>query len=241
MSSSPTEQEPGTPEGMVEVTLPDLGGRVLEAIVVGWEKHPGEWVERDEPICIVSADGLRAAVASSASGYLVRLLAGVGVRIGPGTSLAEIATKEVRAEVVERTAEPEVADEPTDAPEPGPEPADEPEAEPADAPEPEMAGEPLAEPEPEPLAELEEMFSPLGDRRRARLSEPEPVEMSTFHSPAVKRLADQHGVDLALVVGTGAGGRVRKEDVLAHVEALPSTVDEDPIAEDAQGAGAPDR
>jgi pyruvate dehydrogenase E2 component (dihydrolipoamide acetyltransferase) len=173
----------------------------------------------------------------------VRLLAGVGVRIGPGTSLAEIATQDVQEEVVERTAEPEVADEP----EPGPEPADEPEPEPADQPEPEVADEPELEvaDEPladsEPLADFEGMFSPLGDRRRAQLSEPEPVEMSTFHSPAVRRLADQHGVDLALVAGTGAGGRVRKEDVLAHVEALPSRVDEDPIAEDAQGAGAPDR
>src|SRR3954451_15491139 len=163
MSSSPTEQEPGTPGGMVEVTLPDLGGRVLEAIVVGWEKHPGEWVDRDEPICIVSADGLRAAVASSASGYLVRLLAGVGVRIGPGTSLAEIATHEVQGEVVERTAEPEVANEPE------PEAADEREPERHDEPPTEPEPEPLAEvadeppTEPEPLAELEETFSPLGD------------------------------------------------------------------------------
>ena len=225
MSSSPTEQEPGTPEGMVEVTLPDLGGRVLEAIVVGWEKHPGEWVEKDEPICIVSADGLHAAVASSASGYLVRLLAGVGVRIGPGTSLAEIATEDLRAESAERTAEPEVAEEP--------------EPEVAEEPEPEVGPEP--EPVDEPLAALKEMFSPFGDRRSSRLSEPEPVKMSSFHSPAVKRLADQHGIDLALVTGTGAGGRVRKEDVLAHVEALPATVDDEPIAEDAQGAGAPDR
>jgi pyruvate dehydrogenase E2 component (dihydrolipoamide acetyltransferase) len=231
MSSSPTEQEPGAPQGLVEVTLPDLGGHVLEAIVVGWEKHPGEWVETDEPICIVSADGVRAAVASSASGYLVRLLAGVGVRIGPGTSLAEIATKDVQAEVVERTAEPEVADEVE------PEVADEPQEEVEPEPQAEVADEPQAE----SLAELEEMFSPLGDRRSTRLSELEPVEMSSFHSPAVKRLADQHGVDLALVTGTGAGGRVRKEDVLAHVETLPSRVDDEPIAEDAQGAGAPDR
>src|SRR5438874_6783496 len=127
MSSSPTEREPGAPEGMVEVTLPDLGGRVLEAIVVGWEKHPGEWVEKDEPICIVSADGLRAAVASSASGYLVRLLAGVGARIGAGTSLAEIATVDSSggakpAEGVKPEADPvnesPAADEITTEPEP---------------------------------------------------------------------------------------------------------------------------
>src|SRR5436309_627440 len=161
MSSSPTEQEPGTPEGMVEVTLPDLGGRVLEAIVVGWEKHPGEWVEKDEPICIVSADGLHAAVASSASGYLVRLLAGVGVRIGPGTSLAEIATEDLRAESAERTAEPEVAEEPEPevAEEPEPEVAEEPEPEVDPEAEPEVAEEP--EPEVDPEVEPELVDEPL--------------------------------------------------------------------------------
>ena len=78
-------------ERRVEVTLPELGANLLEAVVVAWEKHPGDWIDRDETICIVSADGLRAGVASWASGYMVRPLASVGARIGPGTSLAEIA------------------------------------------------------------------------------------------------------------------------------------------------------
>lgn len=191
MDYSPIEQEPSATAGTIEVTLPDLDGSVLEAIVVCWEKHPGEWVEQDEPICIVSADGVRAAVASSASGYLLRLLAGVGARVAAGTSLAEIAA-----------VDPQAAVEPAEA-----------ESEPV---------EPA--PEPEEIAEVEGVFAPLGERRAASLSEPEPVEMSSFHSPAVKRLVDEHGIDLSLVAGTGLGGRVRKEDVLAHLEALASAV-----------------
>ena len=46
-------------ERRVEVTLPELGANLLEAVVVAWEKHPGDWIDRDEPICIVSADGTR--------------------------------------------------------------------------------------------------------------------------------------------------------------------------------------
>jgi pyruvate/2-oxoglutarate dehydrogenase complex dihydrolipoamide acyltransferase (E2) component len=156
--------------GFVQVTLPELGPNLLEAIVVGWEKHPGDWVDQEETICIVSADGLRAAVASSASGYMVRLLAGVGARIGPGTSLAEIAI-------------------------PLPEDGDRP-------------------PEPNPSRDAD------------------PVERSSFHSPAVRSLAAEHGIDLTLLAGSGAGGRIRKEDVLAYlaqrgaVRAVRSTADE---------------
>jgi 2-oxoglutarate dehydrogenase dihydrolipoamide succinyltransferase (E2 component) len=44
-------------------------------------------------------------------------------------------------------------------------------------------------------------------------------DRSTFYSPVVRRIADKHGVDLSQVSGTGIGGRVRKKDVLAYIEA----------------------
>jgi 2-oxoglutarate dehydrogenase complex dihydrolipoamide succinyltransferase (E2) component len=47
----------------------------------------------------------------------------------------------------------------------------------------------------------------------------EEVDRSSFVSPVVRRIADKHGVDLERVQGTGIGGRVRKKDVLAYVEA----------------------
>jgi 2-oxoglutarate dehydrogenase E2 component (dihydrolipoamide succinyltransferase) len=43
-------------------------------------------------------------------------------------------------------------------------------------------------------------------------------DRSRFYSPVVRRVADKHGIDLAAVTGTGVGGRVRKKDVLAHLE-----------------------
>ena len=49
--------------------------------------------------------------------------------------------------------------------------------------------------------------------------EPHERDRSSFHSPVVRRIADEHGVDLEGVEGTGIGGRVRKRDVLAFVEA----------------------
>ena len=44
-------------------------------------------------------------------------------------------------------------------------------------------------------------------------------DRSRFYSPVVRRIAEKHGIDLAQLSGTGIGGRVRKKDVLAHVEA----------------------
>ena len=213
MTSSPTEQIPpessdtatgsgdAEPPGasappatsaLIQVTLPELGPDVLEAVVVAWERHLGDWVEQDEPICIVDAHDLRAAVASSASGRLVRLLAGVGTRLEPGASLAEI---EMDLKVTQPTVEEDP--EPEADPEPEPEPDPEPELEP--------------EPEPEPD------FNPLAHPVTAPRPEPEPVDMARFHSPAVKRLAARHQLDLTAMTGTGIGGRIRQEDVLAYL------------------------
>jgi 2-oxoglutarate dehydrogenase dihydrolipoamide succinyltransferase (E2 component) len=51
--------------------------------------------------------------------------------------------------------------------------------------------------------------------------EPAELDRSTFYSPVVRRIADEHGIDLGEVEGTGIGGRVRKVDVVAHVERGP--------------------
>jgi 2-oxoglutarate dehydrogenase dihydrolipoamide succinyltransferase (E2 component) len=48
--------------------------------------------------------------------------------------------------------------------------------------------------------------------------QPQELDRSRFHSPVVRRIADEHGIDLSQVEGTGIGGRVRKRDVIAYVE-----------------------
>jgi 2-oxoglutarate dehydrogenase dihydrolipoamide succinyltransferase (E2 component) len=64
-----------------------------------------------------------------------------------------------------------------------------------------------------------------GVQRPAARTEPSPeaangeTDRSRFHSPVVRRIAGKHRVDLSQVQGTGIGGRVRKKDVLAYVQA----------------------
>ncbi|HEX2517235.1 MAG TPA: dihydrolipoamide acetyltransferase family protein, partial [Chloroflexota bacterium] len=69
---------------------------------------------------------------------------------------------------------------------------------------------------------------------------PEPdTEGRPRTSPLVRRLAREHGVDLAQVAGTGAGGRVRKEDMLAYLEARPAPAAPAPVTAPPPAAVAP--
>ena len=78
-------------------------------------------------------------------------------------------------------------------------------------------------------AHPEESGGDSGDRQAAapppsdeRPANGDEADRSGFFSPVVRRVADKHGVDLGEVEGTGIGGRVRKRDVLAHVESQPT-------------------
>jgi pyruvate/2-oxoglutarate dehydrogenase complex dihydrolipoamide acyltransferase (E2) component len=191
------------------VTLPELGTDVLEAILVGWVKRPGDRVEQDEAICIVSSEDMRAAIASSASGRLVRLLAVVGAHLGPGASLAEIELEAVVPHWVEagRDAAEELA-------------PDAAHAEGGSRLRPASAGKSASQLPEEPGEDPEPSFEPLADPDPVPRPEPDLKELSSFHSPAVRRLSAEHGLDLSVVPGRGIGGRIRKEDVLSYLDGI---------------------
>jgi hypothetical protein len=58
--------------------MPDVGTRYGDARVLAWRKRKGDTIEEGEPICLVDADGMRAEVASPASGTVARIRVGVG-------------------------------------------------------------------------------------------------------------------------------------------------------------------
>ncbi len=103
--------------------------------------------------------------------------------------------------------------------------AGEPDLEP-EQPEPEPAREPEPAPEYEAKShELDpELAEPVASPRQpettsdVKASGDDAVNWSHWHSPVVKMLAEKHGVDLSEVRGTGTGGRIRKRDVIAHIE-----------------------
>jgi len=210
LSSSPTEHlRDGSPEDVptVDVTMPETGSDA-GTTVIGWMKEPGQAVEADEPICLVSWDGTTAEIGSPATGVLRMLAVAAGMTVAAGTSLALIDTR------LAPEPEPEPAPPPV-AVEPDPEPeqvAVEPEAEAAPEPEPEPADEDADE-------ETDES-DPVPERlmRDAPVAHAADVDLGAFRSPAVLRLAAEHGIDLEAVPGTGAGGRVTLRDVRAHAQ-----------------------
>jgi 2-oxoglutarate dehydrogenase E2 component (dihydrolipoamide succinyltransferase) len=74
----------------------------------------------------------------------------------------------------------------------------------------------------EPIAEIDTGARP-GEAHPEEDHGSGEVDRSDFHSPVVRRMASEHGIDLTQVTGTGVGGRIRKRDLVAHLEAKPES------------------
>jgi pyruvate/2-oxoglutarate dehydrogenase complex dihydrolipoamide acyltransferase (E2) component len=180
----------------LEVTMPQMGESVVEGTVTKWLVKEGDQVSEDQPLCEISTDKVDTEIPSPGSGIIARLLASEGQTLPVGAALAVIesaAAHQVpqrRPAPIERTAAPS-APAPPSAPTPAPaHPRPHPEAAPA---------------RPRPQAPSVGAAPPLPPRR---------------YSPVVMRMAEEHGIDLGLIPGTGFGGRVSKRDLERHLEAL---------------------
>ena len=176
---------PSTP-----VLMPELGESVTEGTVTRWLKKVGDSVEVDEPLVEVSTDKVDTEIPSPVAGTLLSITAEEDDTIEVGGEMAKIGDADSSS-----AAEPEPAPEPAQEAKPEPEPEPEPKPEPASRP----APEPSPAPEPRPTA-AEPTSSGDG---------------GPYVTPLVRKLANENGVDLAQVKGTGVGGRIRKQDVLA--------------------------
>ena len=212
-----------------EIKMPQLGETVVEGTITKWLKKEGDQVEADELLVEISTDKVDSEVPSSESGTIEKILVQEGETVKVGTPLVVIGDgggaaagdgqAEQKQEQTEASAdeggaggEPQVA---ADAS------ASQPEA--AQAPPPEEPPPP-AQPDEDKRDEKEAQD---GDQEKQPPSEPgargdtgRPGDTSKrgIISPLVRRLADEHGVDLGEVEGTGTGGRIRKQDVLRFVE-----------------------
>jgi 2-oxoglutarate dehydrogenase E2 component (dihydrolipoamide succinyltransferase) len=190
--SKPAAQSSGGGEA-TSVKMPELGESVTEGTVTRWLKKVGDSVEIDEPLVEVSTDKVDTEIPSPAAGTLLSITAEEDDTVAVGGELAKIG--EAGAEAAEEPApEPEPKQEPK--PEPKPEPKQEAKQE---APKEEPKPEPTPEPKPEPS--------------------PTSAEAGPYVTPLVRKLAAENNIDLASVKGTGVGGRIRKQDVLAASQA----------------------
>jgi 2-oxoglutarate dehydrogenase E2 component (dihydrolipoamide succinyltransferase) len=175
----------------IEVVMPQMGVSVSEGTITKWLKQPGDPVARDEPLLEISTDKVDTEVPSPGEGVLAEILVQEGETVEVGTVIARIGAAGAPAAPAPATPEP-VAEAPAPVAAEMP-----PVAPPAAEPEPPTAPPAPVQPEPVPAA-------PSGNGK-------------TFVSPVVARIAAEHGVDPAVVPGTGTGGRVTKKDILAYI------------------------
>ncbi len=169
------------------VKMPRLGESVAEGTVGSWLKNEGDWVEKDESLAEIITDKINAELPSPVAGRLAKILVKADETVPVG---ADIALIEEGAEV------------------PAPAPA-------GAAPEPEAA--PVQSPARASVAVIERgPGGGNGSVAAAQASREGVVERQRI-SPLARRLAREHDIDMNAIAGTGIGGRVRKEDILAYL------------------------
>ncbi|MET9813872.1 2-oxoglutarate dehydrogenase, E2 component, dihydrolipoamide succinyltransferase [Streptomyces sp. NPDC006355] len=206
----------GSAEG-TDVVLPALGESVTEGTVTRWLKSVGDTVEADEPLLEVSTDKVDTEIPAPASGTLLEIVVGEDETAEVGAKLAvigEAGAAPAAAPAQEAPAAP-AQPEPTPAPAPAAAPA-----QPAPAPQAPSAPAPQQQvtpaPEPAPAAPAP---APAPAQAPAAPAAAKPADDGAYVTPLVRKLAAEQGVDLSTVKGTGVGGRIRKQDVVAAAEA----------------------
>lgn len=198
------------------VHLPALGESVTEGTVTRWLKNVGDTVAVDEPLLEVSTDKVDTEIPSPISGVLEEILVQEDETVEVGAVLARIGDGSGKSAA---PAEPLAAPAETPAPAPEPAPAPAPAAAPAPEPVPAPAAAPAPVPvvTPTPASQPAPTPVPTASASSAAVSTPSHAG-SAYVTPIVRKLANQLGVDLDKVVGSGVGGRIRKEDVFLAAE-----------------------
>ena len=188
-TEAPAEPAASASGSGVEIRLPELGESVTEGTVTRWLKQLGDQIEVDEPLLEISTDKVDTEIPSPVAGVLQEILVGEDETVAVGGVLARVGgeTGAPAAAPAEEAPAAEAAAEQAPAAEPAPV------AEPVEA--------PVTTPEPAASApEAPKLVLPTDSD-------------NLYVTPLVRRLAAQKGVDLSRVVGSGVGGRIRKDDV----------------------------
>ncbi|WP_335931809.1 2-oxoglutarate dehydrogenase, E2 component, dihydrolipoamide succinyltransferase [Streptomyces sp. PTD5-9] len=204
-----------------DVTLPALGESVTEGTVTRWLKEVGEEVTEDEPLLEVSTDKVDTEIPAPVSGVLLEIVVAEDETAEVGAKLAVIGAP--GAAPAPAPAAPVAAPAPA-APAPAPAPAAPAAPAPVAPAAPAPAPAPVAPPAPAPAAPA----APAPAPAPAPVAAPAPAATSgddgAYVTPLVRKLAAETGVDLGAVKGTGVGGRIRKQDVVAAAEAARAAV-----------------
>ena len=211
----------------VDVIMPQMGESIVEGTVSRWMKQVGETVNRNEAILEISTDKVDAEIPSPESGVLVEIKVAAGETVAVDTVVGVIDTEagagaaeqrpSASIDIHEEVAALTGAGAAEQRPSAGIDIHDEVAAltgAPATAPAAPAAPVSEAAPSAAPVPSAPDVVPDTG--QDADPTEEERLRQRS--TPVVRRIAAEHGVDIRSVPGTGVGGRVTKQDILAHIE-----------------------
>jgi len=205
-----------------EVKMPQMGESIAEGTIVKWLKHVGDSVKRDEPLFEISTDKVDAEIPAPSSGVLSEIKVQEGETVAVNTVVAVINGGEAKPAATEGTKEaaPPPKQEPKKA-EPIPPAKEEPkqaspEPAPAAPPKPAAPAPPAEEGAPVSAAATPPATSPASGADSEAASKDD--LRRTRSSPLVRKIAEEHSIDISEIEGTGISGRVTKQDILSFIE-----------------------
>jgi pyruvate dehydrogenase E2 component (dihydrolipoamide acetyltransferase) len=179
----------------VDIVMPQMGESIFEGTITKWLKKPGDKVERDEPLFEISTDKVDAEIPSPSAGILKEIKVNEGQTVPIQTVVGVI--DGVGAAIAPAAPRPEAPK--TAAPA---------------AQAPKVQATPPAAPPPPPARSTPAPAAPV---QHVGPSAPAKDGGRIHSSPLVRRMAKEHGIDLSTVAGTGAGGRISKQDIEAAI------------------------
>ena len=186
----------------IEVPMPQMGESIAEGTVSKWLKAPGDAVERDEAILEISTDKVDAEIPSPSAGILAEIVVSEGETVEVGTVVAYIEEGGTAAVAAPPPVEARAA--PTSDGASGPEPA--------------AAAEPEAAPASAQVTDAAATGSKADESDEVACTTTSEERLRTRSTPVVRRIAQEAGVDISAVSGTGHQGRVTKQDILSFIE-----------------------
>ncbi len=205
------------------IELPQVGESVTEGTIVQWLKQVGDSVDRYDPLVEVLTDKVSMEVPSPVAGVITEILAMEGETLPMGAPIASIQTPDAANTDSDSVSTADTT--------PAAEDAAQPETTTVVSDEQHSASR---------IGVLLKDVAPVGPTGSGNVVAPAPDDAPApqsnsagsrrrRYSPAVQRLADEHGIDLQQVEGTGINGRVTRKDVMAYIESQADAAVQAPV------------
>jgi 2-oxoglutarate dehydrogenase E2 component (dihydrolipoamide succinyltransferase) len=185
---------------LVDIVMPKMGESIMDGRILKWFKQPGDKIDRDETLFEISTDKVDTEVPCAEGGVVAEILFPEGETVNVGDVVARIET-DANAKIETNGAAPKKEEKKAEEPK-------------KDIPK-------DAAPESEDPKAGQKTEEQKTEKPKAESGEQKSGGGSGFYSPLVLNIASKEGIsmdELSSITGTGNGGRVRKQDVLAYLE-----------------------